>query len=406
MSLLVEPKQDWEVSLRLAMAKLEVKDDDVRKIFVYDACGRCDRPSIEQSRAWRTLPPFDASHFERSVTCIFSEPEKDAAALFGPNDLMFAKDGRRATTSTKMTKVPRAACKGGEGFHHFDWSTQMTKFGPHGYASRSNRAAGCGRSCAPDLLETGWFVSKRTAKTPHRPRKYINLPGDNSCRGLSSLGLRSEMHYGVQVSLQTLKLVQEPTEGADLRDEFDAPPLLIAEEGEEDEGEAKPKNCKISGSSSEDLSRAWFPWAVSEMFWREFLNCYGRAEGAKKTIVVDLTPGCGMLALAAARSQTRYVGFALNQTHVSALMETLQVAVAVEIARNSNDGFLARRVLSRAHSLGGSTDADVTAEEARKALEKQSKDEKAAAPNGKATTKDDGAKQDDDEESSSDESSD
>ena len=139
---------------------------------------------------------------------------------------------------------------------------------------------------------------------------------------------------------------------------------------EEDEGQNKGDAGSGTAADADSESRPWFPWACGEMFWREFINMYSHADGSKKTAILDLTPGCGMLALAAARSQTRYVGFCLNQVHAATIMEALTVAVAVEIARNTNDGFLARRVLSKSHSLGGSTDADVNAEEARKALEK------------------------------------
>lgn len=116
---------------------------------------------------------------------------------------------------------------------------------------------------------------------------------------------------------------------------------------------------------------------MSETFWREFLHLYAHEKGAASTGVVDFTVGCGLLALASARSGIRYAGYCLNATHREAVLQSLTVMISLEIARNVNDGFLKRRVLSPERSLGGSADTDVIAAES---AQKTPAEEPAAEP--------------------------
>lgn len=209
-------------------------------------------------------------------------------------------------------------------------------------------------------------MTKKAARTPLRQRKFIDLPGSNSCRGLSGLTLKSELHFGIQVTQSALKSIQESTEAAEARDggDVEAAPLELL-------AEADPREAAEVAHAGKGLP--WFCWSTGETFWREFLNLYSHENGPASTGVIDFTVGCGLLGLASARAGVRYCGFVLNEAHRDAVMQSLTVAVAVEISRNCNDGFLKRRMLSRERSLGGSTDADVIAQEAAAAAQTPTK---------------------------------
>ena len=364
-TLMVEPTHDWRQAAELAQTKLGDacgKVADYRKVFIYDACGRCDRPTLA-GRGLRQFPPFDATHFEGVSQAVLME-DGGGKSLFGENDLFFAKDGRRSGTSQKMSKALRQATKDASGYNKKPLSSPFRliysnhEFGPTGYAGVATRTAGAGRACLPDLLETGYFISKKTARTPVRQRKWIDLPGSNSTRGLAGLTLKSEIHHGIQVHHSTLKTIQESTEAVDGRDvDVEAAPLELTAEDDKTAEAAEATQQQPSGGL------VWFPWSTGEAFWREFLHLYAHEKGPALTGVIDFTVGCGLLALASARSGIRYCGFVLNECHREAVLQSLTVAVSLEIARNVNDGFLKRRVLSRERSLGGSTDCDVKAAE-------------------------------------------
>lgn len=238
---MVEPRLDWAPAVQLAETKLGAagkEPADYRKIYVYDCCGRCDRPSLS-GKGYRQFPHFDAPHFEQVSQSVLQEDEK-GKSLFGENDIFFTKDGRRTATTLKIQKVLRSAAKDQEGFNKKPVSSPFRlvysnqEFGPEGYANMSLRAAGAGRACLPDLLETAFFLTKKAARTPVRQRKWLEVPGTNACRGLSGLSLKSSDHFGIQVSPSTLKAIQEATEAADARgDEAEAAPLELMGEGDQ-----------------------------------------------------------------------------------------------------------------------------------------------------------------------------
>ena len=85
---MVEPKQDWGPCVDLAAAKPGPSSTatDYRKLLIYDACGRCDRPTLA-GRGFKRLPLFDPGHFEAAASSVLMEDE-NGKSLIGENDIL------------------------------------------------------------------------------------------------------------------------------------------------------------------------------------------------------------------------------------------------------------------------------------------------------------------------------
>jgi alkyl hydroperoxide reductase subunit AhpF len=61
-----------------------------------------------------------------------------------------------------------------------------------------------------------------------------------------------------------------------------------------------------------------FPWEGTEETFSELYHCYG----ASRFMVIDLTPGSGVAAVAAARKGINYLGFTRKPLHGDLVLET------------------------------------------------------------------------------------
>ena len=348
----------WSETLH---AKLDGRSlpSDHRTLYVYDACSRYDRPALS-GKTWRILPQLDESHFTNCIEALFekkSDQNDVDECFFNANDMLLLKDGRRTVTSSKMVKNVRGVLKGRPSFPKKILNNPIRcvytnqEFTKDGYVRKHSQKVCKGRISLPDPLENLFLLTKVSASTELRERKYLDLPGTNYTRSLQGLALRSAQEAAVQVKRVAMaammkalgKPLAESDQGSTGTD------ISVGSEKPAQDEEQQDPSAEIEADGVE-----WFGWAASECFWQEILHLYCGPGGVvrNRTAVVDFTPGCGLLALACARERIPYVAFCLPKQS-EALRQMLMLHIMLELVRGTNNGF-SRRVLSRARSLNGS----------------------------------------------------
>ena len=92
-----------------------------------------------------------------------------------------------------------------------------------------------------------------------------------------------------------------------------------------------------------------FPSSRPEIIYLEFLNML------KPTRVCELAGGVGKLSLACVRLNIPGMVFARNETHVEVIKEAMEAIIISENIDRIDRGFLSKRYMSRARSLGASS---------------------------------------------------
>ena len=138
----------------------------------------------------------------------------------------------------------------------------------------------------PDPCESAFVVARKTATTPTKPRLYLDLPGSNITRGLSSVPLKSAEELMGKV--WSAALDDDCFEGCD------------------DEGEAK-------ADQSADLTVPLWPFTGSLTLARELLNMYSITSSG--TSVVNWTAGFGQIEVACMLQNVHCSSFVTSKKH-------------------------------------------------------------------------------------------
>lgn len=341
-------------------------------MFIYDPKRHYDKFGIRPAyrNPFKDAATLDVTSFKNMLSALFSS-EAGVGRVFKHGDVLIIFDGRQQKASgyiakelTRLLKtvtdmhLPQRKFVNIRLFHH------NREFTNTGYA-----APRCARTTLsallPDPLENMYVVVSKFNNLPLRERKWLDIPGTNRARGISNLGLKPEEEQAInQIPVEVKRqILQHVSLNA----------MSQADGGGDDEGEdttmgddddtpsqGTPDSQSIKGPVS------LFPWEAPEVFWREIFHGYNT--DIRSTLVVDFTPGSGTAAVAAARECVKYLGFVHVEAQKAVINETLSACIVKDVLLNRNDGFLTRRFLTRASSLGG-TDAVSTVSSAMQVTE-------------------------------------
>lgn len=178
-------------------------------------------------------------------------------------------------------------------------SLTVMRFNDAGYASLRSRPQSIngGTVFLPDPCESAFVVARKTATTPTKPRLYLDLPGSNITRGLSSVPLKSAEEHGCMVRKDVAELMGKVWSAALDDDCF---------EGCDDEGEAKT-------DQSADLTVPLWPFTGSLTLARELLNMYSITSSG--TSVVNWTAGFGQIEVACMLQNVHCSSFVTSKKH-------------------------------------------------------------------------------------------
>jgi hypothetical protein len=156
-------------------------------LFVWDSKSRSDWLSTERiKRPFKCPPSFDVNHFEQTTLAIFGDPAaspEERKPLFGLGDcgsMLIAFDGRRPEASRKMVTSLRKSVKGLLNMPNSHVIPFRLCYTNDEFADRSS---------PPDPLETALIAHNKNYMVPVKARRYLDLPGNNRCRGLNRIPL-------------------------------------------------------------------------------------------------------------------------------------------------------------------------------------------------------------------------
>jgi hypothetical protein len=154
-------------------------------------------------------------------------------------------------------------------------------------------------------METLLMIHGKGFTTVRRARVHLDMPGDNTSRGMSGIPLKSEYQSNLQTSLATKRAillgVANQTGGAD-----DSCPCII-EDGDSDGIAAGPadadsidqgNDAELMPQCADECSVPLFPWEPHEKIYRELFNMFGarrKNAGGFAVRIVDVTPGAVLL---------------------------------------------------------------------------------------------------------------
>jgi hypothetical protein len=153
-------------------------------------------------------------------------------------------------------------------------------------------------------LETLMMIHGKGFTTVRRARLHLDLPGDNTSRGMSGIPLKNEYQSKLQTSLATKRAILVGV--ANQAGGADDPCPCIIEDGDADVFAADPANADSidQGNDAEPMSQCadessvpLFPWEPHEKVYRELFNMFGarRKNGGFAVRIVDFTPGAVLL---------------------------------------------------------------------------------------------------------------
>ena len=244
--------------------------------------------------------------------------------LFGKEDLLILADGRRPSTLATYGKELNKSLKGfNDANKRRQWPLRLLhsnrEFERGQYAAPRRRASA--QFGVPEPLETLLICPGAKYGVPLRARKHLDLPGDNSARGLSGLPLRPELTYKIMVTVEVKKEVLRgiPKSGGSLED---LASMIIGEEDDMAE-ESQP-----SQAPSDSDATPLFPWEANEKVFRELLNMYGQKPECR---IVDFTPGQSSAPLAAAREHVQYLGIVRSAVQARIIRQTCVALIMTEL---------------------------------------------------------------------------
>ena len=173
------------------------------------------------------------------------------------------------------------------------------EFSVNGWARQRN----CGGLCPnlPDPLESVFVAagSTRFKSLPRRERRWVDLVWDNACRGWSGISLRTQEDQDLNsVTAETKELIFQGVEAS--------------------KEMASDSFCEDDVAPRVRVS--FFPCEHPESIFKELTHCL--AKEVSETLIVDLTPGSGIAATAAARHGVKYIGYCQNALQIDLIRET------------------------------------------------------------------------------------
>ena len=348
----VDTESDLTRLLRKHLPVNKDREPESRFLFIYDVKSWNDRHALDNtSRPWAKLAALDENHLTKCMEAMFSQDKAAGKGhtLFGPNDMGFVLDGRRAEVASKIRNAVLKATNGhpyvnkramGPAIRLFYMNSEFGRSG-HGTGQRSKFVT------LVDPLETMHSVIGNSAVTEERARAHVDIPGTNRTRGLSNLRLRSEEQHDMKVKKSVYAEMQKS--------------MTVSADNDADAGEEMPIQKSASdpdGDNECDDAEAipWYSWSMQEEFWLELIHMWGAA--TKQTTVISFTPGFGQLEMAAIRKDIDCVTIVANATYRKLLQQRLCLSIMLEGLRGEIGLFRGRRVLSAQRSLGGAQDAD------------------------------------------------
>ena len=345
----VDTESDLTRLLRKHLPVNKDREPESRFLFIYDVKSWNDRHALDNtSRPWAKLAALDENHLTKCMEAMFSQDKAAGKGhtLFGPNDMGFVLDGRRAEVASKIRNAVLKATNGhpyvnkramGPAIRLFYMNSEFGRSG-HGTGQRSKFVT------LVDPLETMHSVIGNSAVTEERARAHVDIPGTNRTRGLSNLRLRSEEQHDMKVKKSVYAEMQKS--------------MTVSADNDADAGEEMPIQKSASdpdGDNECDDAEAipWYSWSMQEEFWLELIHMWGAA--TKQTTDISFTPGFGQLEMAAIRKDIDCVTIVANATHRKLLQQRLCLSIMLEGLRGEIGLFRGRRVLSAQRSLGGTS---------------------------------------------------
>lgn len=268
-----------------------------------------DPKASSKSDGLRRLAHGDAKMYKTLGACLFEN------GLFRPQlDMLAMFDGRSVRTQGLITKhvlkpgsaaklLPSRSAVPLRLMHH------NREFSQSGWA-RARKGKTVFSATLPDPLETVFLAAgaERLSCLPLRQRICVDLPGDNNSKGWPNLSLRKLEDQQLNgITSQSKSLIFAGV-GGSTKDMADPADALESGEDEEEEKDASAVVCLC-------------PWEPCEEIYAELFHCFGPDE-TKKMLVVDLSVGSGMAAVAAARHGLKYIGFSHKQLQSDLVLET------------------------------------------------------------------------------------
>ena len=362
---------------------------DAKILYAWQAGTASESLHLERlTRPYKYTPSVGKTDVENAFKDIFVKMDGGGSLFDEHQSMIVATDGRRSAGTkvlmavfNKLTKEA-GTCKTPFAFRLMHSNAEFTSADAlHRRLQRANAM----RSGCPDPLETLVLVFSKKYGIKTRARKFIDLPGTNQTRGLNNVPLKTPSGIRVRWGKRTDVLAGSSKVAGVAEDVM---PWL---EGPKEQGEAEKSTDnndedKLPDKNLDDEPCDVFPWEHCELLHREVINMF------EVDAIVDMTPGSGMLALAAARHAKYYYGLVRNKAHHDVCLQTVLAHVVTELIESKSDGFGHKRFLSRVRSLAGSVDdaqsvcstktaASVKTEEV-KAEEQQPRKEQRAAGSG------------------------
>ena len=297
---------NFDASSLVHAVKAAVPQRTDRMWLYLPGCASDRTQSVLAQNPFRATPDFDGSLFKTACDVLFGQPDESAETpedalkrkmetmMFGDEDLLVVSDGRRMATQQKIKKLAIAAVKDLPNFNRkVGWPLRLlhsnVEFADRQFAAPRKRYF---NTSMPDPLETLVMFHSMKYKITRRPRSFLDLPGDNTCRGMSGVPIKTEFMHNIMISEETKKEVLRGLaviKGGD--DECECPVV-------DDSGKIETDDVAEGGGDGDtniECPVPLFAWEPNEKLFRELYNMFvKRAKNGPATFsgdVVDFHPG-------------------------------------------------------------------------------------------------------------------
>jgi hypothetical protein len=330
-------------------------------VYVVDAKSFFNRPCASNKALASPLPlPF----LRHILEWLFGDRTKeDRPGVFKEGDVLLFFDGRSTTNAANFAKLIQKLFKGNPKLRQRCQTTVRLFYHNREFSDDGAKAPKFRRvhfhSGLPEPLENLKVVLHKDTQLPRRGRRFLDLPGDTSSRGVANLAIRTPEEIALSsLSIEaaesilasgkgTLGQKADDGQNASEADGFEFECELSAGEQDPLKGEEKS-----DGETRVLQPLCCLPWEGPEVQFREWLNLFAVGPKGGKKAVLDVSVGTGVAAVAACREQHRYLGLVSCETHRAVVRDSIRLHIVMDLILNRRDGFQLARFLSRARSLG------------------------------------------------------
>jgi hypothetical protein len=369
-------------------------------VYVVDAKSFFSRPCTSGKALASPLPlPF----LRHVLEWLFGDRAKeDRPGVLKEGDVLLFFDGRSATNASNFAKLIQKFLKGNPKLRQRCQTTVRLFYHNREFSDDGAKAPKFRRvhfhSRLPEPLENLKVVLHKETVLPRRSRRFLDLPGDTSSRGVANLAIRTPEEIALSsLSTQAAESIfssgkanlgqkAEDGQNASEADCFEFECEAFASDQEQQKG-----TDKSDGEKSALQPICCLPWEAPEVQSREWLNLFAVTSKGGKRAVLDVGVGTGVSAVAACREGHRYIGLVSCETHRAVVRESISLHIVMDLILNRRDGFQLARFLSRERSLGGGeadpSAAAVKADATKQGAQPDGKVEATAANNAAVTAK-------------------